>query len=1016
MNRLMLFLASVLAKVMPGWGACVTQPIMGGADPAVIYTNGYFYSLRTTGGDVRIRRSTTLGGMASGTEVTVFTPNAEILGHVWAPELHFLDGKWYAYSCGTITSGATDQRMFVLEANSTNPMGSYTFKGIMDRNLPAIDESPFHWNGTNYLFWSGFDDAGQSLYVAPLVNPWTLGAPRVRISSPTRSWERNGNVNEGPWPFTRHGRLFVVYSASGCWTDDYTLGLLELTGTDLLTSNHWTKTGPHFLKQPGAYGPGHNSVVQDAAGQWWNVHHANTSSGQGCGGARNLRAQRLYWNADGTPFFGVPVPAGSIVNEAPDFLVARFPLNEAGGTTANNTACGGDGAVNGPATWTHPGLAFNGSNTFLLGDAAVGNDVQFSLTLAAWIRPEAFQSYAGIITKGTNLSPWALQLAGSGALRFSANFGSPPGAVGGGVWDSGARLTTGSWQHVAVTYDGARLRFYVNGRLDSNSPSVSLRFGLANEPLVLGADFPGGDEFFRGAMREARVYGRALSRSEIIGLAGTALIPAGATWKYLDQTNNPGTAWREPDYNDGAWFSGPARLGYGGDGEVTQVTSNRARITTWFRHSFLAEPAGVGALGLHLARDDGAVVYLNGTEVWRDNMPAGAIDYLTRAATTVSGADETTFFSTNIGPGLLRAGTNVLAVEVHQVNISSSDLGFDFELTALPFMPGNQPPTVALAGLTNLARRVAPITLEAEVYDDEDATARVEFLADGVRLGEVAAPPYALAWPNPAPGPHAVWAVATDALGASAASPVLTILVDSAFIPAGASWRYNDTGANPGTAWRGAGFDDRAWPAGPAELGFGDGDEATVVSNRLQITTCFRRQFTVVDAANYAALVLRLVRDDGAVVYLNGTELWRDNLPAAGEINFNTPASAGVGGVDESLWHIRATNAAALRTGTNLLAVEVHQSSTNSSDLSFNFELIGELALTPAPLAAARVGNRLQLAWPVWAGGCALVSATNLAPPVTWAPVTNAPVFNGGEWRQALDAVGGQRFYRLVTP
>ncbi len=65
--------------------ACITEPIMGGADPAVIYTNGFFYSLRTTGGDVRIRRSTTLAGMASGTEVTVFTPNADIRSDIWAP-------------------------------------------------------------------------------------------------------------------------------------------------------------------------------------------------------------------------------------------------------------------------------------------------------------------------------------------------------------------------------------------------------------------------------------------------------------------------------------------------------------------------------------------------------------------------------------------------------------------------------------------------------------------------------------------------------------------------------------------------------------------------------------------------------------------------------------------------------------------------------------------------------------------------------------------------------------------
>ena len=1012
----MLALVPALLLAVRADAACITQPIMGGADPAVIYTNGFFYSLRTTGGDVRIRRSTTLAGMASGTEVTVFTPNADIRSDIWAPELHFLDGKWYVYSCGTITVGALDQRMFVCEANTADPMGGYTFKGVMDRNLPAIDESPVRWNGTNYLLYSGFDNAGQSIYIAPLVNPWTLGTPRVRISSPTQSWERNGNVNEGPWAFTRGGRLFVVYSASGCWTDDYTLGLLELTGPSILASNNWTKTGPHFVKQAGSYGPGHNSVVQDAAGQWWNVHHANNSTGQGCGGARNIRAQRLYWNADGTPYFGIPLPAGSIVNDDADFLVARFVLNETSGTTANNTACGGDGSVISGATWANPGLVFNGSNSFVRGDAALGNDVQFSLTLAAWIRPESFTDYAGLITKGTNASPWSLQLAGNGALRFSANFGAPSGAVGSGFWDSTARLTTGAWQHVAVTYDGARLRFYLDGVLDTNSPVTPLRFGLANEPVVLGADLPGGDEYFRGTMRDARVYGRALPRSEIIGLASPVLVPVGATWKYFDQTNDLGTAWRATNYNDSTWPGGPARLGYGGDGEVTQVTSNRARITTYFRRSFTADPAGVAALGLRLTRDDGAVVYLNGAEVWRDNMPVGAVNYLTPAAATAGGADETTFFATNLNPALLRAGTNVLAVEVHQVNTASSDLGFDLELVALPVIPGNLPPTVTLAGLTNSARLLAPITLVADASDDEDALARVEFFVDGVKLGERTTPPYSVAWPNPSPGPHAVWAVATDVAGAAANSPALTVFVDTALIPAGATWKYNDGGTNLGTAWRMTNYNDVTWPSGPAELGFGDNDEATVVSNRLQFTTYFRRAFTVTNAANIAALNLRLIRDDGAVVYLNGTELWRDNLPA-GTISHTTPASSVVAVPEESTWRTRTTNAAALVTGTNVLAVEIHQNATNSSDISFDFELSAQPAVSLPRLEASSSIDSFTLTWPGWAAAYALQSTTNLTPPATWTALTNTPVLTNGVWHLPLgSATGGQRFFRLQSP
>jgi hypothetical protein len=164
-------------------------------------------------------------------------------------------------------------------------------------------------------------------------------------------------------------------------------------------------------------------------------------------------------------------------------------------------------------------------------------------------------------------------------------------------------------------------------------------------------------------------------------------VPAGSVWKYLDDGSNQGTAWRTLDFNDGAWPSGPARLGYGGDGEVTTVSygpdPNNKYITTWFRHRFrVADPAVFTNLLARLQRDDGAVVYLNGSEVWRQNMPAGTITYTTPASATVSGPDEIAWLTTNLPPGLLRAGTNVVAVEVHQVNATSSDLGFDFELLA----------------------------------------------------------------------------------------------------------------------------------------------------------------------------------------------------------------------------------------------------------------------------------------------------------------------------------------------
>ncbi|MEW6469094.1 MAG: PQQ-dependent sugar dehydrogenase [Bacteroidota bacterium] len=164
-------------------------------------------------------------------------------------------------------------------------------------------------------------------------------------------------------------------------------------------------------------------------------------------------------------------------------------------------------------------------------------------------------------------------------------------------------------------------------------------------------------------------------------------------------------------------------------------------------------------------------------------------------------------------------------------------------------------------------------------------------------------------------------------------------------IPANSGWKYLDNGSNQGTAWRAPGFNDAPWKNGNAELGYGDGGEATVVSfgpssSSKYITTYFRKSFTVVDASAYAGLELSLVRDDGAVVYLNGTEVYRSNMPS-GTIFYNTLAPTYVDGSNESKFFVAQISSSALVDGTNVIAVEVHQNSPTSSDISFNLALSG---------------------------------------------------------------------------
>ena len=168
---------------------------------------------------------------------------------------------------------------------------------------------------------------------------------------------------------------------------------------------------------------------------------------------------------------------------------------------------------------------------------------------------------------------------------------------------------------------------------------------------------------------------------------GEVLVPPGSVWKYLDTGADLQTAWRTRLFNDNGWAEGPAILGYGETNEATTVSfgpdADDKYVTTYFRRSFVVPNATVfNRLTLSVLRDDGAVVYLNGEEVFRNNMPGGMMDYLTLASTNARGIAERTFYATNVAAALLLTGTNVLAVELHQAAPDSIDLSFDLQLNA----------------------------------------------------------------------------------------------------------------------------------------------------------------------------------------------------------------------------------------------------------------------------------------------------------------------------------------------
>jgi len=184
-------------------------------------------------------------------------------------------------------------------------------------------------------------------------------------------------------------------------------------------------------------------------------------------------------------------------------------------------------------------------------------------------------------------------------------------------------------------------------------------------------------------------YGYEFDYWLVAGVMSTSseLISTGAEWKYLDTGSPQDFDWTQPDFDDSDWSIGQAELGYGDGDEMTLVEygpdPDNKYITTYFRHEFnITEPEIYQSLQAEILRDDGAVLYLNGSEIARSNMPDGYISYNTTASDYVSGDQESTYYSYAADPDLLIAGSNILAVEIHQSSPGSSDISFNLALQA----------------------------------------------------------------------------------------------------------------------------------------------------------------------------------------------------------------------------------------------------------------------------------------------------------------------------------------------
>lgn len=299
------------------------------ADPFICrHSDGYYYFIASVPeyDRLELRRARHLTELAQAPAHVVWRkPASGPMSHlIWAPELHFIEGKWYIYFAAAhspeIVEGLFQHRMFALECSAANPLeGEWLEKGRIETPIDSfsLDATHFEHRGKHYYLWAQKDPqirGNSNLYLAEMANPWTLKGSPVMLSKPELPWETLGFwVNEGPAVITHGKRIFISYSASAT-DENYCIGLLWANiSADLLDAEQWHKASEAVFRTSydnRQYGPGHNCFTQDEQGNDLLVYHArNYTEIEGdplYDPNRHTRIKPLEWDALGMPLFGIP--------------------------------------------------------------------------------------------------------------------------------------------------------------------------------------------------------------------------------------------------------------------------------------------------------------------------------------------------------------------------------------------------------------------------------------------------------------------------------------------------------------------------------------------------------------------------------------------------------------------------------------------------------------------------------------------------------------------------------------
>jgi hypothetical protein len=436
-------------------------------------------------------------------------------------------------------------------------------------------------------------------------------------------------------------------------------------------------------------------------------------------------------------------------------------------------------------------------------------------------------------------------------------------------------------------------------------------------------------------------------RVETVPPKAARIINFSDVWKYDDSNVDRGTAWLAANYDDSAWKSGPGQLGFGEGDEGTVLTrTNPSQPSLYFRKKFTLD-APLTAARLEVLLDDGVQVWINGVPVFSKNVDQG-IDFSDYA--TASADNDYNRVPIPLSPSPFLIGENIVTVMVKQVSGSSEDLTFALSLE-VEKLTGPIPDMLSLIA-PNGGELFNPGNAAFIRWSSAGSVSSVDLAwsADGgatwapIASG-VAASVGNYAWtvPNISTA-QALVRVTRSGGGLSDVSDApftISQEVRSRPIAFGSVWKYEDSGMDPGAAWNTPGFNDSAWGSGAGQLGYGDGDETTLLTRTVpsQTSVYFRKKINL--SGPVTSATLSVLFDDGVVVYVNGTQVFSRN------VTFTAHDRYAVGSAENDQDTVSLPlSPNPFVTGENTIGVMVKQTGRTSPDLSFDLSL--DVGITPA--------------------------------------------------------------------